>query len=106
VDEFVCVTLIGDEGEGESAFRTRLIEFWTTMLRNHEDLYEQVYAEATEYESNLGRVTRGYMVRLSAVDALVEILTANKLDVMPIDMDDLFNRNEASGSDWFQIPHD
>ena len=105
MDEYICVTLLGKPGEPESAFRSRLVAFWTHMLRNRPDDYEKVYAEATEFESNGGRVSRQYMVEPAAVPVLTTELAAAGIDVDPVDGDDLYSKAEASSSGWFQIEH-
>jgi hypothetical protein len=105
-DEYLCLTVLGQPGESEAAFKGRLVEFWTHMLRNHPDTYERVYAEATAFGADGGRVGREYMVEPDAAAAVVAELTGQGLDCGPVDPDDVFTRNEVSGRDWFQIPHD
>ena len=105
MDEYVCVTLLGRSGEPESAFKSRLVAFWTHMLRNRPDAYERVYAEATEFEARGGRVSRQYMVEPGVAPVLTAELAAAGIDVGPVDPDDLYSKAEASSSDWFQIEH-
>lgn len=106
MDEFLCLTLVGEPGESETRFKSRLTTFWTHMLRNHPDEYEQVYAEAREFEQTGGCVSRQYMIRPEVSDLLSTELTALGLKHLPVDPDDTYSRAEASASDWFQIPHD
>ncbi len=105
-DEFLCLTIHGRSGESETGFKGRLVEFWTHLLRTQPDLYERVYAEATAFESSNDRVTRQYMVEPDAVSALLAMLSDQVLDFEPVDPDDTYSKNEVSGRDWFQIPHD
>jgi hypothetical protein len=105
MDEFVCVTLCSHAGESEAAFKARLTAFWTHMLRNQPDDYEQVYAEGTEFETEGNITTRQYMVTIDGVTAIEAALKIAKLDYQPIDPDDTYNKHEASSSDWFQIDH-
>lgn len=105
MDEFVCVTVAGRPGETPSQLQSRLYAFWTHMLRSRPDDYERVYAEATEFEDDNGRVTRRYMVQPDAVPTLTNELTANGLDHLPVDEDDLYTKAEASSSEWFQLDH-
>ena len=104
--EYLRLTLHGRPGEPEAAFKGRLVEFWTHMLRTQPDLYERVYAEATAFEPAGDGVGRDYMVEPGAADAVVAVAAACELDCAAVDPDDLYSRNEASGRDWFQIPHD
>jgi hypothetical protein len=106
MDEFVCLTMLSEPGETEAAFKLRIVSFWTHMLRNHPDEYEQVYAEARDFETHTGRVTRQYMVRPEIAELLQQTLTSQKIAAEPIDLDDTYNKAEASSSEWFQIPHD
>lgn len=105
-DEFLCLTVHGQPGEPEAAFKGRLVEFWTHLLRTQPDLYERVYAEATAFEAAGGRVSRQYMVEPDAVPAVTAELTGQGLGFEPVDEDDTYSKNEVSGRDWFQIPHD
>ena len=105
MDEFVCLTISGRPGETPSQLQSRLYAFWTHVLRQKPDDYEQVYAEATEFEAEAGVVARRYMVRPDAVPVLTAELTANGLAFLPVDEDDLYSKAEASSSEWFQIEH-
>lgn len=106
MQEYLCLTVTGHPGETEAAFKGRLVEFWTHLLRTQPDLYERVYAEATAFETGGGRVSRQYMVELDAVAAVTAELTGQGLGFEPVDADDTYSKNEVSGRDWFQIPHD
>ncbi len=105
-DEYLCLTVVGHAGEPEPAFKTRLVEFWTHVLRADPDLYERVYAEGTAFEPVGGAITRQYMVEPGAVPAVQAALAGLGLAFEAVDADDVFSRNEVSGRDWFQIPHD
>lgn len=106
MDEFVCLTVLAGAGESEAAFKGRLTAFWTHMIRTRPDEYEQVYAEARDFETDAGRVTRQYMIRPEVATLLAGELTARGLDFNPVDVDDTYSKAEASSSEWFQIPHD
>jgi hypothetical protein len=105
VDEYVCLTLVGRPGEAAAAFKSRLVAFWTHVLRTRPDDYEKVYSEATEFEEEGGRVARRYMVEPGVVPALTGELAGHGIDCLPVDPDDLYSKAEASSSDWFQIEH-
>lgn len=103
--EYLCLTVLANDGEPESAFKARLAAFWTHMLRNRPDDYEKVYAEATRFGSTSGRTSRQYMAEVEVVERLIAELGATGLTSAPVDPDDIYSRYEASGSDWFQIDH-
>lgn len=105
MDEYVCVTLQSRPGEAETGFKSRLVAFWTHMLRNRPDDYEKVYSEATEFECEGGRVSRQYMVEPDVVPVLTAELAAAGIAFEPVDPDDLYSKAEASSSGWFQIEH-
>jgi hypothetical protein len=103
--EYVCLTLLAEEQESREAFQSRLTHLWTHLLRQHPDVYEQVYAEAVDFTRYQGRLARQYMVALDALDALLEEATRQGLAYAPVDRDDLYSRYEASGPEWYQIEH-
>ena len=105
MDEYVCLTVVGGLGEVESAFKSRLVAFWTHVLRTRPDDYEKVYSEATAFEDEGGRPARRYMVEPGAVPVLTAELTARGVGFLPVDADDLYSKAEASSSEWFQIEH-
>jgi hypothetical protein len=105
MDEYLCLTLVGKPGEPEPAFKSRLVAFWTHMIRGRPDDYEKVYSEATEFETEGGKVARRYMVEPGVVPVLAAELAAQGVDHLPVDPDDLYSKAEASSSDWFQIEH-
>ena len=106
MDEFLCLTVLAEPGETEAAFKARLVEFWTHMLRTRPDEYDLVYAEAKTFEMTGGSVSRQYMIRPEVAEPLERELSGRKLRFEPIDRDDTYNKAEASSSEWFQIPHD
>ena len=65
--EYLSLTLLADSGESEAAFKARLAAFWTHMIRNKPDDYEKVFAEATKFGSEDGRISRQYMVEAAAI---------------------------------------
>jgi hypothetical protein len=105
MDEYLCLTLAGNPGESEAAFKARLTAFWTHMIRNRPDDYEKVYAEATAFGSAGGRPSRQYMVEAGVADVLTAELTAAGVGFEPVDPDDTYSKYEASSPDWFQIEH-
>ena len=105
-DEYLLLTVVGRPGEPEAAFKGRLVAFWTHLLRTDPDLYERVYAEATAFEPSGGRVARQYVLEPDAVPGVTAALAGQGLEHEPVDADDTYTRNEVSGRDWFQIPHD
>lgn len=105
MDEYLCLTLLGNAGEGEPAFKARLTAFWTLLLRGQPDVYESVFAEARAFGSDAGRVSRAYMIEASAVRAVHDAARAAGVDVLEFDETDVYTKYEASGSDWFQLAH-
>lgn len=103
--EYLCLTLVANAGESETAFKSRLTAFWTHLLRTQPGTYEAVFAEAKDFEAANGRVSRAYMVEASAAEAVASALAANGVATLPLDPDDTYSKYEASGSEWFQIPH-
>ncbi len=103
--DYLCVTLLGQPGEAQVAFKARLTAFWTHMLRSRPDDYEKVYAEATAFGDHERRPSRQYMVELEGVKALVAELWTAKIDLLPIDEEDTYSKYEATSPDWFQIEH-
>jgi hypothetical protein len=104
-DEYLCLTLLANAGESEAAFKSRLTAAWTHLLRTAPDTYKAVYAEAKEFETTGARVSRAYVVEAEAAEAVVAALATQGVTAQPIDTDDTYSKYEASGSEWFQIPH-
>ncbi len=102
--EYICLTLLGNAGESEAAFKARLAAFWTHMLRTKPDDYVRVYAEATRFGNTAGPISRQYMVEADAADAVTAELTAHGIAFAPVDADDTYTKYEATSPDWFQIP--
>ncbi len=105
MSEYLCLTLMAEAGETESAFKARLTAFWSHVIRTLPDTYEAVYAEAKHFDSTDGRVSRQYMVEVDATTAVTEALTQQGIATAPVDADDIYTKYEASGSEWFQIDH-
>lgn len=105
MDEFVCITVQSRPGEDEHAFSERLSAFWTHMLRNFKDDFEQVYAERTEFEREGDRLTRQYLSELEVVSLVTEQMAAGGIEIQPIDPDDTYSKFEAVAPDWMQIEH-
>lgn len=104
--DYLRLTLLGHPGEADPAFKSRLVGFWTHVLRSAPGQYDRVYAEATAFEPHGDRPGRDYMVEPDALAGLAELAAEQGLGVGPTDPDDVYSRNEVSGRDWFQIPHD
>jgi hypothetical protein len=105
VDEYVCITVNSGTGEPQADFNSRLITFWSYLLRTRPDDYEQVYAETTKFVQAGNRITRQYLVAEKACDLLVEQLNTAGLETGPIDPTDIFSKYEATSPDWFQLEH-
>jgi hypothetical protein len=105
VDEYVILTVTGQPGEGEAAFKTRLSAFWTRVLRGRPDDYEGVYAEATRYGRDGECLTRQYFVAADRIEAILAELDAAGVRHAPVDRDDLYSKYEATSPDWFQLDH-
>ncbi len=105
VDELLCVTVVAEPGEAESAFRARLTQFWTHVLRNFPTEYESVFAESAGFGTEDGCVSRQYMVGTAGLATVLRELSSHKIQHLPVDEDEVYTRYEATGSEWFQIPH-
>ena len=105
MDEFLCLTLLARPGEPEGEFKSRLVAFWSDLLRGRPDDYEAVYAEAREFEQEGDRVARRYMVAPAGLPALTALLAGHGIEFFPVDEDDRYSRAEASSSEWFQVEH-
>ena len=103
--EYLCLTLLAPDGESEGAFKSRLTAFWSHLIRAQPDTYAAVYAEASHFGTTDGRVSRQYMVEAEASEEVVLALIAAGIATLPLDQDDVYTKYEASGSEWFQIPH-
>jgi hypothetical protein len=105
VDEYLCLTLLSDTGEEQSAFALRLSRFWTHLLRTRPDDFEKVYAERTVFEDDAGRWTRQYLVEERVVALLERELSGAGILFAPIDREDMFSKYEATPPEWMQIEH-
>ena len=103
--DYLCLTLVANADEPETTFKARLTAFWTHLLRTAPDTYEAVFAEAKAFGVTDGKVSREYMVEADAAETVSAALTANGIAALPLDPDDVYSKYEASGSEWFQIPH-
>src|SRR4051794_26378020 len=103
--DYLCLTLLAPAGESEPAFKARLTAFWTHLIRTQKATYDAVFAEAKEFGTTDGRVSRAYMVEAGAAQAVLDALASNGIEALPLDPDDTYTKYEASGSEWFQIPH-
>lgn len=105
MDEYLRLTVLSSPGEAQADFAARLSRFWTTMLRQHEDDFEKVYAETTSFEQNQDRWSRQYLVEPDVSAVLQRELGSAGLEHEPIDPDDLYSRYEAVPPEWMQIEH-
>ena len=105
MDEFVCITALSRPGESQEAFKTRLSELWSGMLREAPDDFEKVYAETTKFEPEGDRWTRQYLAEESVISIVEARFAAAGVDHQPVDMHDVFNKYEAVSPDWMQIEH-
>ncbi|MCS6866133.1 MAG: hypothetical protein RMJ56_04635 [Gemmataceae bacterium] len=103
--DYLCLTLIANPGETEATFKGRLTAFWTHLLRTAPDTYAAVYAEAKQFDTTDGCISRAYMVQADAAATVAAALANHGIRVAPLDPDDTYSLYEASGSEWFQIPH-
>lgn len=103
--DYLCLTLVGRHGEAEPAFKTRLSEFWTSVVRGEPDLFERVYAERTAFESFDGTPGRTYLVEADAAETVAALVTRSGLSHRPLDADDVYTKYEAAPPDWFWIEH-
>lgn len=103
--EYLCLTLLSQPSEPDSAFKARLAAFWTVLLRTRPDDYLKVYAEASKFCTAEDRVSRQYMVEVAGVDKLLDDLSAHGIEFEPVERDDTYSKYEATSPDWFQIPH-
>jgi hypothetical protein len=104
-DDYLCLTVRSRAGETEAAFKSRLSQFWTHMLRNHKADFEKVYAESSEFGSEGERVTRQYLVETAAIDVVEREMAAAEIEHQPIDRDDCYSKYEATPPDWMWIEH-
>lgn len=104
-DDYLCVTVRSRPGEGEPAFKSRLSEFWTHMLRQFPDEFEKVYAETSAFDADGDHCTRQYLVELSGIDVIKREMAAQKIDHQPIDRDDHYSKFEATPPEWIWIEH-
>jgi hypothetical protein len=104
-DDYLCLTVFSHPGEAEPAFKSRLSQFWTHMLRDRKADFEKVYAETTQFTSSEGRLSRQYLVEADVIDSLERELAATGIAHEPIDRDDRYSKYEATPPDWMWIEH-
>jgi hypothetical protein len=105
LEDFWCVTTVGKPGEATGVFAARLSKLWTDFLRADPDTFEQVHAEATEFETHEGRPTRRYLIQPAATAATLARCAAAGIECLPIDETDGYSRHEAVPPEWMQIEH-
>jgi hypothetical protein len=105
VDDYHCLSVLSKSGESPAEFKARLSAFWTHMLRSHPAVFEKVYAEASEFESNADCLIRKYLIEADALVDLEPQLQAQGMEIEPIDENDVYSRYEAAPPDWFWIEH-
>src|SRR5580658_5953326 len=100
--EHLCLILLFNPRDSESAFKSRLAAFWTTLIRTRPDDYAKVYAEASKFGTEDGRVSRQYLVEVDGVNVVLGDLAASGIEFVPVDRDDTYSKYEATSPDWFQ----
>jgi hypothetical protein len=105
VDEYLCLTLLANPGEPETAFKARLSELWSAVCRGQPDTFEKVYAETVAFEPHEGRVSRKYLIEAVAAEEIASLLRTAGMEYLPIDPDDLYSKYEAAPPEWFWIEH-
>ncbi len=105
MDEYVCITVISQENETVETFNKRLIDFWTSMVRDRPDDYERVYAETTQFHDDGKHQTRQYMCELEVLDVLESELSKANIHHHPVERDEIYSKYEATSPEWFQIEH-
>ena len=103
--EYICLTLLANPAETEASFKSRLTALWSHMLKTFPDEYEQIYSEAVRFERENGVVARRYMIDPEVQDTLQPLLTQQSIASLPVDVDDLYSKAEASSNEWFQLEH-
>lgn len=91
--------------ETEDDFRKRLTRFWTSLLRNQPDIYEDVYAEARHFGQIETRVSRHYIVNAYATDTLIDHLTLDGLESLPPEVLAEGSLPSAPSPDWVILAH-
>ncbi len=104
-DDYLCLTVLSRPGEDAGAFKERLSQFWTHMLRQHPDEFERVYAETVQFETKANRLSRQYLIEMVVADLLERELSTAGLDHEPLDRDDRYSKFEATPPDWMWIEH-
>jgi hypothetical protein len=104
-DDYLSLTVVSQPGEDAAAFKGRLSQFWTHMLRNHKGDFEKVYAETVKFGSEGSRMTRQYLVEATVVDLLEREMSAAGIAHEPFDRDDCYSKFEATPPDWMWIEH-
>jgi hypothetical protein len=105
MDDYLCVTVVSEPGEGGADFAARLSQFWTHMLRNHKADFEKVYAEKTAFGTSGDCATRDYLVEAGVADLLEREFAAAGIGHAPIDRDDTYSKYEATPPEWMWIEH-
>src|SRR5437764_1754278 len=105
MSDYVFITVVSESSESEADFSARLSRFWTHMLRTRKPDFEKVYAEATAFEEQEGRLARQYLAEAEVVDVLELELRAAELDHEPIDRNEVYSKYEAVAPEWMQIEH-
>ena len=103
--EYLCLTIRSQPDESEPNFKTRLSVFWTLMLRHHPEDFEKVYAETTEFELKDNRISRQYLVEISALNLLEIELRAAGIEFDEVDPEEIYSKYEATPPEWMWIEH-
>ena len=103
--EYILVTVCSKKEESENTFSQRLSLFWTQMLRQNPEEFEQVYAECSEFENHAEILSRKYAILPELASPLKTKLLNEGFDVLDIDIDDFYSPYEITAPDWMQIEH-
>ncbi|MCE9533044.1 MAG: hypothetical protein K8T89_18250 [Planctomycetes bacterium] len=104
-NDYLCLTLLSREGESEADFKSRLSQFWTHMLREHEELFERVYAEKSDFEKKSNRLGRQYLIEMGSETDLEVQCRARMMDFEALDLDEIYTKYDATPPEWFWIEH-
>src|SRR5207253_457118 len=84
-DDYLSLTVVSRPGEDDAAFKGRLSQFWTHMLRNYKSDFEKVYAETVKFGAAGDRVTRQYLIQAGVADLLEREMATAGVEHEPID---------------------
>ena len=89
MDEFACIRVGSRSKESSAEFNSRLIAFWSGVIRANPDAYALVCAESSRFEPEGDFITRRYLVAEPALAAIEQMLTSSGLEFHPVDRDEV-----------------